>query len=633
MKKTLLALALVASIGSQAQTVAWKKVVEGKNELTRNDIALNADGQLLLVANFSQEFTFDNQMYSVNTADKTLYATINSDGTVASSETRDRSDYSQFHGADYNSVLDHFIVGGAERMGGIQRPYVYALDENYNQTYSSNLGGTANNSVLNHLVSSKDGKFYYASVIDYSQPGKALITKFDNTGNESGSGWTFEYSGDSDIRFQAVDVDEDDNLYLVGNYQGLPNAMGLENSVGEWDSFILKVNSAGIFEWVYHLGKGVLNDYAFAVHVTEDNVYVGGANTMDVENSIEGEGGDFFEDDGDGNTLSGNREPLVYKLDLAGNMLDSLVLPTNDDSEIRTITSDDCGNIYLGGNFRDTITFNDEDIAVSSQVSSGFIAKVNEDLDEEWFFLMESDDRVHVEEVLVDNNSNAIYAVGNIRGNYTIGTQEENSPNLSGSNFEVYVTKITQNQSPSEISLDDASIDEHQGANVEVGILMAEDCDHDEHMFRMVEGEGDDDNDAFSIQDDVLMANESLDFETKASYTIRVEAADIDGGLLEDIIEIMVNDVDEATVSIAEASNKLGVYPNPTSDRVIVEFPFNSSDILSVSLTSVDGKMSLQPFTLQEGNLEMNVSSLVAGLYFIQVQTNDEVYTSSVMVK
>ncbi|HDQ71540.1 MAG TPA: PKD domain-containing protein, partial [Chloroflexi bacterium] len=79
---------------------------------------------------------------------------------------------------------------------------------------------------------------------------------------------------------------------------------------------------------------------------------------------------------------------------------------------------------------------------------------------------------------------------------------------------------------PSDISLSSASVAENQPAGTAVGVLGTEDLDDDTHIYTLVSGLGDDDNDAFAIVSATLQTAESFDYETKNSYTIRVRTDD-----------------------------------------------------------------------------------------------------------
>jgi len=89
---------------------------------------------------------------------------------------------------------------------------------------------------------------------------------------------------------------------------------------------------------------------------------------------------------------------------------------------------------------------------------------------------------------------------------------------------------IEINEPPTDILLSGTSIQESQPIGTVVGILSAVDPDEgDTHTFSFVEGEGDDHNDSFTIDGNVLKTKAIFDFATLNSYSIRVRVTD--GGL------------------------------------------------------------------------------------------------------
>ncbi|MGB5554455.1 MAG: gliding motility-associated C-terminal domain-containing protein, partial [Flavobacteriaceae bacterium] len=101
--------------------------------------------------------------------------------------------------------------------------------------------------------------------------------------------------------------------------------------------------------------------------------------------------------------------------------------------------------------------------------------------------------------------------------------------------------------SPTDITLSPSNIQENNTINEIVGTLAAIDADTgDSHTFSLVAGTGDTDNARFTISGSNLMANEIFDFETKSSYSIRVETTDADGNTYEGSLIITITDeVDE----------------------------------------------------------------------------------------
>ncbi|BDD05377.1 cadherin domain-containing protein [Aureibacter tunicatorum] len=131
--------------------------------------------------------------------------------------------------------------------------------------------------------------------------------------------------------------------------------------------------------------------------------------------------------------------------------------------------------------------------------------------------------------------------------NIEITTTDQGGEKFSKS-FEIRINDI--NEAPTNISLDNNSVNEDENTGFVIGSFTTTDEDSPEaHVYAFVTGTGSDDNASFSITDDKLKLNTTLDFETKTSYKIRIKSTDKGGaGLsLEKSFTINVNNVVENT--------------------------------------------------------------------------------------
>ena len=102
---------------------------------------------------------------------------------------------------------------------------------------------------------------------------------------------------------------------------------------------------------------------------------------------------------------------------------------------------------------------------------------------------------------------------------------------------------------PSDLLISESSFDENIDSGSVVATFSSIDADAgDSHVYSLVPGPGDDDNLSFAISDEdnkQLKITESPDFESKSSYSIRVQTEDSRGQKLQKIFELSVNDVEE----------------------------------------------------------------------------------------
>jgi hypothetical protein len=115
--------------------------------------------------------------------------------------------------------------------------------------------------------------------------------------------------------------------------------------------------------------------------------------------------------------------------------------------------------------------------------------------------------------------------------------------------FTITVTDV--NDAPTDIALSPSSVAENQPSGTTVGALSATDQDQpgDTFTFTLVGGAGSTDNASFSITGSTLKTAASFDFETKNSYSIRVQVSDGHGGTFEKQFTITIIDVNDAPVA------------------------------------------------------------------------------------
>ncbi|MCZ8127843.1 MAG: VWA domain-containing protein, partial [Microcystis sp. LE19-114.1B] len=107
-------------------------------------------------------------------------------------------------------------------------------------------------------------------------------------------------------------------------------------------------------------------------------------------------------------------------------------------------------------------------------------------------------------------------------------------------------TETPSNQAPTDLALSATTVDENVPVNTVIGTFSTTDPDSgNSFTYSLVTGTGDTDNTAFLIVGNQLQINNSPDFETKNSYSIRVKTTDQGGLSFEKTLTITVNDVNE----------------------------------------------------------------------------------------
>ncbi|MEQ9403305.1 MAG: tandem-95 repeat protein [Cyclobacteriaceae bacterium] len=132
--------------------------------------------------------------------------------------------------------------------------------------------------------------------------------------------------------------------------------------------------------------------------------------------------------------------------------------------------------------------------------------------------------------------------------------------------FNISVNDVSE--APTDILISANNITENNAIGEVIGSLMTTDEDAGETFtYSLVAGTGDNDNASFNVVGDELQAAEVFDFESKSSYSVRVETNDGNGGLYEEAFTIIINDENESILIV-----------NPIADQNLLE-DFTSIDI------------------------------------------------------
>jgi uncharacterized delta-60 repeat protein len=120
------------------------------------------------------------------------------------------------------------------------------------------------------------------------------------------------------------------------------------------------------------------------------------------------------------------------------------------------------------------------------------------------------------------------------------------------------ITVIDVNEAPTDISLSSSTIAENAAANTPVGTMSTADPDAgNSFTYTLVAGSGDADNAAFNIAGSILRATNTLNFEAKSSYTVRVRTTDQGGLFVEKAFAIQVVNVNETPTDISLTSTTI----------------------------------------------------------------------------
>ncbi len=202
---------------------------------------------------------------------------------------------------------------------------------------------------------------------------------------------------------------------------------------------------------------------------------------------------------------------------------------------------------------------------------------------------------------------------------------------LAGNESYLLSTGFTRsgNQAPTDLSLSASSLAENAGADYVIGNLSSTDADGgDTHTYTFVSGTGADDNASFNLNGSQLRATASFNFETKATYSIRLKTADSGAGNLsfEKVFTISVTNANEAPTSLALSSTSIA--ENLASGASVGNFSSvdpDSGDSFTYSLVAGAGSTDNASFTISGASL-LSAASFnyeVKSSYAIRVRSTD----------
>ena len=151
-------------------------------------------------------------------------------------------------------------------------------------------------------------------------------------------------------------------------------------------------------------------------------------------------------------------------------------------------------------------------------------------------------------EITVDDSSQLDYET---TPSYTLKVTVTDSTGQSDTAV-ITINLINANDAPTDITLDNSSVLEHQPVGTAVGNFSTTDPDAgDSHTYSLVGGAGSTDNGLFNIVGDQLQTAVEFDFETLTTYSIRAQTDDGNGGVFSKQFTITITDGNDPPTDIA----------------------------------------------------------------------------------
>lgn len=199
----------------------------------------------------------------------------------------------------------------------------------------------------------------------------------------------------------------------------------------------------------------------------------------------------------------------------------------------------------------------------------------------------------------------------------------------AGLTFEQVITgSITSgNAAPTDIALSSSSVAENTASGTTVGTLSTSDPNSgDTHTYALVTGTGSTDNAAFTINGTQLQLAASPDFETKSSYSIRVQTTDNNGLTFAEVFTITVTNVNEAPTASALSDTAVADGdPVGTVVGLLSTTDPDAADTFTYSLIAGTGSTDNSSFTISGSELRTAfvANQATKSSYAIRVRAQD----------
>jgi len=256
--------------------------------------------------------------------------------------------------------------GGHERSAaGYWDAYLLKLSNSGNTSWVRHMGGPSNEVVWDVAVDASDNAYTtgkFKSTTDFNRDGSPVnrtsqggddifVAKHTPLGSLA---WVHGIGGISSEQGWAIAVDQNRNVYATGSFQHTVDfnpQSGVANveSDGGLDTFVLRLDSNGVFGWVHQIG-GASGSTGLDIHADSDQgVYVTGYfdGTADFDTTQSGHE----------RTSAGQADIFVAKLESSGGFGWAQSMGGGGSDQGQGITVDSSGNVYTTGSFNGTADF------------------------------------------------------------------------------------------------------------------------------------------------------------------------------------------------------------------------------------------------------------------------------------
>ncbi|MCH2046759.1 MAG: T9SS type A sorting domain-containing protein [Saprospiraceae bacterium] len=519
---------------------------------------------------------------------------------------RDTTDFDPGAGVDIHIP----VTPGADDI------YVQKLDANGNYIWTKTFGGTSNDKGLGITIDANGDICvvgHFINTVDFD-PGigvdmhtstslgqqDVFVLKLDANGNHL---WAKTFGGTQNEYGFSIATDANNNVYTTGIFRGTvdfdPDSLATNNldAVGLNDAFVHKLDASGNFVWAKTFGS---TDHDLCQSITIDasgNPCVTGyfKDTVDFDPGL---GVDRHIPHN-----LGYNDVFVQKLDPNGNFVWAKSFGGSADafdvfrlSEYgQKIAIDSENNIYLAGEFEDTVDFDpgantQNMISYSSSYEDAYVLKIDSNGNYLWAHQFGGVVGAHCGGIDTDVND-FVYVAGSYGGTVDFDPTANIDNQSSNGSADIFVLKLDKNGN--------YLWSESFGAT----------------SFDLATGLAVDNSGKVLITGTY---SNTITFNT-SSGSITITAQGFNDAY---VIKMQDMPLSNPSIETKDQLNAISIYPNPTTGQLTLDVGKNYQD-LSIAVYSTTGQLIQHQNTNNQKLVNLSLEGNT-GIYFVKIQTSQQ---------
>ena len=264
--------------------------------------------------------------------------------------------------------------------------------------------------------------------------GDVYISKYNTNGDLV---WVKRFGGNLSDRAYDLAIDENDQVYVTGQFYGQVDFGGiiLTSVNNSKDIFVLKMDAQGNVLWAISEGGSDSENVYGITTDSQNNVVLTGQFT-----GVSSIGGQTFTSYIDPVTLLPSYDLFLSKYDTNGNPLWTIIGQANYEERGLAVSVDSQDNIFLTGQFSDTLYFGGQQIN-NVGYNIGFLSKISPTGQVEWVNLLRAGLVMAYD--LEVNDTDEVVVIGDYLGNFLYTTLIGSGSITNAYNKKVFCMKTT----------------------------------------------------------------------------------------------------------------------------------------------------------------------------------------------